>query len=414
MINIELLQALFIALALGALVGLEREYARHRKRGHDFAGIRTFPLIALFGALAAYLGEVLSLWILIISILLMGVLVILAYYSISSHSRVHLGATSEVAAFLTFFVGILCYNREYTLAAVIAVVMTLILYARSVLHSLAEKISKEELASTLKFAVIALVVLPFLPNEGYGPYGLFNPYIFWLVVVFVLGVGFFGYIMLKWMREKGILLEGFFGGLVSSVVVTSNFAERSRKERKIVQTLIVGAVIANAVMFARMLFLVFAFNQELFYEIVIPMLVLMAVSGIFSYLLLKKMEKTEGKLVLGSPFRFVAALKFSLLFVGVMALIKIAEIYLPYQGVYLISFLSGLVNVDAITVSLSQYSGNGMALEIAKNGLLIAALANVAVKGGIAYWMGERKNFGRTIAVFFAALIVLGCVFFFL
>ena len=171
--DLAILQNFLIALALGALIGLEREYARFRKRGHDYAGIRTFPLIALFGALSAYLGELISLWILIVGILLAGILVIVAYFVIVKGSKAHFGATSEMAGFLTFFLGVLAYYGEITFAVVLAVAITIILYARSMLHHFAEKMKKREMADTLKFAVIAFVILPFLNDILYSPFGIF-------------------------------------------------------------------------------------------------------------------------------------------------------------------------------------------------------------------------------------------------
>src|SRR3989338_29527 len=211
MVEFTFLQNFMIALALGALIGLEREYARYKKRGHDYAGIRTFPLIALFGALAAYFGEIISVWVLLGSMGLMGVLIIVSYFADVETSRKYHGATSEVAGFITFFVGVLCYYQEFTFAAFISIVMTLILYARSMLHKFAEHMKKKELADTLKFAVIAFVILPFLPDTYYGPYEIFNPYITWLMVVFVSAISFAGYIAMKWLSERGLTLAGMLG-----------------------------------------------------------------------------------------------------------------------------------------------------------------------------------------------------------
>ena len=144
MVEFTFLQNFMVALALGALIGLEREYARYKKRGHDYAGIRSFPLISLFGALAAYFGEVISIWVLLSSMILMGVLIIISYFADVETSRKYHGATSEVAGFITFFIGVLCYYGEYTFAAFVAIVMTIILYARSMLHHFAEHIKKKE------------------------------------------------------------------------------------------------------------------------------------------------------------------------------------------------------------------------------------------------------------------------------
>ena len=144
MVEMAVIQNFIIALALGALIGLEREYARIRKRGHDYAGIRTFPLISLFGALAAYFGETIDIWIFIVSILLVGIVIGIAYFKIIGKDRKHVGATSEMAGFLTFFMGALAYYGEINLAVTLAIIMTIILYSRSMLHNFAKHIQKKE------------------------------------------------------------------------------------------------------------------------------------------------------------------------------------------------------------------------------------------------------------------------------
>ena len=407
--DLMVLQSFLIALALGALIGLEREYARYKKRGHDYAGIRTFPLISLFGALSAYMGILISPWILIVGIILMGALIVIAYFSVAGHTRVYTGATSEVAGFLAFFLGVLVYYGEISLAVILTVVITVILYARSLLHHFAKRIKKEEMADTLKFIVIAFVILPLLPNQSYGPLELFNPYIFWLMVVFISGIGFVGYVLMKWFGEKGIVLSGILGGLVSSTAVTSSFAERSLKEKKIYRTLVLGVILANTIMFIRILIEVSVINSALLMKLILPLGILILICVVFSYFLWKRSSPIKGgEMKLKSPFTLGPALKFGVIFAAILALVKVAEVYLASSGVYLVSFISGLADVDAITVSLSQLTRTTLDLETAKIGIVLAALTNVGVKGGIAYFFGERKNFGRIILGFYIALIVLG------
>jgi uncharacterized membrane protein (DUF4010 family) len=406
--ELNILQNFLIALALGALIGLEREYARFKKRGHDYAGIRTFPLIALFGALSAYLGELISPWVLIVGILLAGILVIVAYFMIVKGSKTHFSATSEMAGFLTFFLGVLAYYNEIKFAIILAVAITIILYARSMLHHFAEKIKKQEMADTLKFAVIAFVILPLLPNQGYGPHEMFNPYVIWLMVVFISGIGFAGYVLMKWFGEKGIELAGILGGLVSSTAVTSSFAARSKKEKKIYLSLVLGVILANTIMFIRILIEVFVINRELLPKVIGPISILIVVCTIFSYLLWRKAKDAKGKVELSSPFTLGPALKFGAFFAVILALVKLADVYLSSRGVYLVSFISGFADVDAITVSLSQLAKTTLSLETARNGIVLAALTNVGVKGGIAYIFGDRKKFGKIILAFYIVLILLG------
>src|SRR3989338_7964578 len=147
--EIILIRNFLIALALGSVIGLEREYARYLKKGHDFAGIRTFPLISLFGALAAYLGDKYTPWVFIVSTGIMGVLIILAYFALSHEKKEHhFGTTSEVAAFLTFFIGAISYYGEILLAVSLTIAITIILYARSFLYNLAERMKPKEIEDT--------------------------------------------------------------------------------------------------------------------------------------------------------------------------------------------------------------------------------------------------------------------------
>jgi len=410
MVDVTLLQNFLVALALGILIGLEREYASYKKKGHDYAGIRTFPLIALFGALSAYFADLISPWILVANIILIGALIVVYYYAASVKQNTTQGATSEIAGFLAFFIGVLCYHSELNFAIALAVVITVILFAKNVLHQFAKRIKAKELRSTLLFAVIAFVILPFLPNQAYGPFGIFNPYVIWLMVVFISGISFVGYILMKWFGERGIELAGIFGGLVSSTAVTTSFAERSKKEKKIMFPLLLGVVLANGIMFIRILIEVFVLNRELFWQLLLPLGILAVMSTIFAYFIWRKSSKVKGNVELSSPFTLGPALKFGAFFAIILALVKIADVYLSTKGVYVVSLISGLADVDAITVSLSQLARGGasdLSLEIAKRGIMIAALTNVAVKGGIAMMFGS-KGFGKHVLLLFAVLIGVG------
>jgi len=405
MIEIVLMQRFFIALALGLLIGLEREYARYKERGHEYAGIRTFPLITLFGALAAFLGELISIWILLLGMLLVGILIIVAYFGVKD--KKHIGATTEIAGLLAFFIGVLTYYGEISFAVILTIIIAVILYARSMLHHFAQHISQKELGSTLAFAVIVFIILPFLPDQGYGPYNLFNPHFIWLMVILISGIGFIGYALMKWYGEKGIVLAGLLGGIVSSTATTISFAQRSMKEVKVYPTLVLGVLLANAVMFIRVLIEIFVINRSLLSKMLLPMLGLAVLTFVFSYFLWKKSKKIKGKIELGTPLALKPAIQFAVIFAFILALVKLANIYLSSKGVYLVSFLSGFADVDAVTLSLSQLAKTELAENIARDGILIAVLTNVAVKGGIAYWLGG-KEFGKAVVGYFAVLIVVG------
>lgn len=407
MFEFELLKNFLIALALGILIGLEREYSQAKGKYTSFAGIRTFPLISLAGALLAYFSQLFTSWLFLAGFLIFSALVIVAYYTSSLKSHYH-GLTTAMAALITFFLGGLALSGQTLLAVTLAVTITLLLFARTFLHHFAKKIQKKELFDTLKFAVIAFVILPFLPNKGYGPLEIFNPFIIWLMVVFISGISFVGYILMKMFGERGLELTGIFGGLLSSTATTTSFAARSKKETKIAPALALGVILANSIMFFRILIVVFVINRNLFFPLLLPMGVLALVSLLFAYLLLKKTKPVKNpKIELRSPFTLGPALKFAAFFALILALAKIANTYFASEGIYLVSLLSGLADVDATTLSLSQLAQNGLAETIAYQGIILATLTNIAVKGGIAYFFGS-KPFGRIVLAFFSFLILLG------
>jgi len=416
MVEFTFLQNFMIALALGALIGLEREYARYKKRGHDYAGIRTFPLISLFGALAAYFGDIISPWVLLGSMVLVGVLIIISYFVGVEMSRKYHGATSEVAGFITFFVGVLCYYGEYTFAAFIAIVMTIILYARSILHNFAEHIKKKELADTLKFAVVAFIILPFLPDKGYGPYELFNPYLVWVIVVFVSGISFAGYFLMKWFGEKGLTLTAILGGIASSTVLTTSFAQRSKKESVLFQVLALGVIIANGIMLLRVLFLLFFLNSDVYIKILIPFVLLEGVLGVAGYILWRKIAPAKHEklhhLELESPFTFLPALKFALIFSSVLALTKLAGIYFADKGVYVISLISGFFDMDTVVISMAKLVGTTITAEVASRSIVLAVITNTLFKGGIAYTLGG-KDFRTIVLIVFGIEIIVATLLWF-
>lgn len=405
MIDAFLIQRFLLALALGALVGLEREYARHRKKGHQFAGIRTFPLIALFGALSAYFGDTVSPFLLLMGMFLVGILIIVAYFRITD--RMHVGATSEIAGFIVFLIGVLVYKNELVLGIILAIVITLILYARSILHNFAQHIKEQELSATLKFAVIAFLILPLLPNKEFGPFGLFNPFLIWLMVVFISGISLIGYVLLKWIGEKGFVLTGLLGGLTSSTATIISFAEQSKQQKKHYRALATGVIAANGMMLLRTLIVATVLNPALFPLLVIPVGILLLLTVLLGYITWSKTVSSTKKITLNSPFTVKPALQFGLLFAIIIALIKIVYYYFSSQGVYVLSFLSGVADMDAITISLAQISKESLLSTIAVKGIMVAVLTSIAVKGGIAYWTGERK-FRNIVAGVFMVLIIVG------
>ncbi len=278
------------------------------------------------------------------------------------------------------------------------------------------RLKNQEIKSTLVFALIAFVILPMLPNQAYGPFGAFNPYLIWLMVVFICGISFLSYVAIKLFGVKrGIGLTGFFAGLISSTALAFDFADQSKQNRGIVDPYVFAVLIASSAMFFRVLIEVAVLSEDLFAKIVLPMSVMGAV-GIFSaiYVWIKKRDgrevehKIKEKLIkMKTPFSLVSALKFGLLFGVVLFIAHAALALLGDRGLYITSVLSGLFDVDAITISIiNLINEGGVSLHIGSVGVVLAAMVNTFTKAMIFIFLGNRRV---ALKIFSAFCLMLAC-----
>ncbi len=398
-----------VALAIGALVGLERE---RKSKETDFAGIRTFIFIALLGILSGYLSQIFP-YFFLIAFTGLSILVALSYW-VSTRDKGDVGLTTEVAALLTFSLGLMCFWGEgYKLAPILAIIITTILASKPVLHSLARKISQEEMISTLKFLIIAFVILPLLPNETMGPWQIFNPYQVWLMVVFISGISYAGYILMKIVGpERGIGITGILGGLVSSTAVVTAMAARVKESELLLKAAVFAAVVASSMMFLRVFFEVLVVNSSLIPLLAAPMII-MGVLGIFLGVLVWRssmVKKMDSEVKLKNPFSLRPALIFGALFVAIIFISNLANIYFGSRGVYIASIISGVADVDAITISMALLAQNGTISSItAVTAITLASISNTVVKFGIALFLGTR-SFGKNVGALFAIIIAAGLI----
>lgn len=382
----ELLVNFGIALGLGALIGLEREYTQMQRGGsRGWGGVRTFPLIALLGALIGFFSEKYSVSLAAIGFSAVAALIIISHYVFAS-KRERIGITSEVAGMVTFFVGTLSYLGMFVLAVAVTVIMTLLLYHRFELHRFAERMKAEELYSTIKFALIAFVILPILPDKAYGPFELFNPYKVWLLVVLVSAISFIGYILVKWIGTRGSQLAAFLGGFVSSTATTLSILSEKEKARGYSSALF-RVLVSNAAMIIKILVLVFIVKRAVFIGLLGPlglMLLGTLVAGFFLY------EKApSSKLELRSPFTLKPALEFAGMFSVVLFLVKLATFYYGHNGIYAITFISGLVDADSTVLSTLQLTTDNF-VATAATAAVLAVVANTITKVGWAFAFGQR------------------------
>jgi uncharacterized membrane protein (DUF4010 family) len=409
MFDLDLALRLGAALGLGLLLGLERE----RKRDAEllFGGVRTFALIALLGAVGAFLQRELNQeWLVLAAFLAVSALVVVSYTTTAA--RGELGITTEITALLAFIVGALCGWDRVGVASVATVVCLLLLTLKEYLHRLARRVELEDVEATLKFAVISVIILPLLPNEAFGPAPLnvINPYKIWLMVVLIAGLNFLGYVLVKVLgNEHGLLVTGILGGLVSSTAVTLSFSQRSRQEPDMSSAFVLAIMSAWTIMFLRVVVMVGLVNLPLAVVLGLPLGLMAGAGALVSLVLWRRTRSRETGVVTAgaNPFELGEAIKFGLLFGVVTVVAKAAEVYLGETGLYLAGAVAGLTDVDAISLSMANFAvAEPENLEIAARTIVIAVLSNTLVKAGMAVFLGTPALRRTLLAATFLILIV--------
>ena len=403
----ELFLHFAVALAIGLLIGVERGWqTREFEEGTRIAGIRTFALLSVLGGLWALMGEILGEMLLGFSFLAVVAIMVISYIG-NLRSPKDASITTIVAAIISFTLGALAIRGYIEIASTIAVVTTVILGMKPFLHGWLRRIEAQDLQATYKLLLISVVLLPVLPNQGYGPWEIINPYQTWWMVVLIAGLSFVGYIAIKFAgASRGILLTGFLGGIVSSTATTVNLSRfyRSLHSRHLLSA---GIIIATATMYPRILIEVAVVNHALLPLLVWPVLFMAACSALFLVWFWKKRENTENDtaMVLANPFQLGQAIQFGLLLTAVLVLAKAFNIWFGDQGIYTVAVISGLGDVDAITLSLANMAKAGLADHVSVRGIVLAIISNTVVKGGLVACIAGWPMF-RSMIPFYLFLIL--------
>lgn len=420
-----------IAIFLGALIGMQREFTQQKEHFTRFAGLRTFILITFFGAILGYLGGNFNSLPVIIGLAGIVLFASLSYVLTFLKFKVTTIIT-EVSSVMAFILGAMCTTGYFEIAIIFGILITAFLAFKEKLHGLIKKMNKKEIFGVIKFAIISLVILPILPNKDFSPldipglgeilknFGLktdflaqlnvFNFYNIWLMIILVAGISFFGYFLVKVIdSKKGHGLMGIIGGIVSSTAVTLSMSKDS-KGKKRVSPYVLATIVAMSIMFLRILFEVAIINSKLLSTLFIPMIAMFGL-GIFAslYFLRKKEPKSKvNEVKFEQPFAIVPAIKFGLFFLFVLLISKIGQILFGHFGIYGASILSGLADVDAITLSMSSLSRDGIITGVvASTSIIFAAVSNTLVKMGMAFFLGDKK-FGKTIVGIFTIILIIG------
>lgn len=417
-LDLPFLTQLAYAIGVGILVGLERTVAvvaatpkpddplatlADGQSATEAMGVRTFAVLSLVGFGSALAGEQLAA-LAAVGLVGAGALVFASYLR---SPRDLSGITTEAAAMGTVLLGFLCRYRPHE-AGVVALVLTVLLASKRFTWETARRMRRVELTDTLKFLVVLLIVLPILPNEALDPWGAFNPRKVGLLVVLISGVSFVGYFLTRiFGARRGLGLTGVLGGLTSSTAVTAAMAADAREQPNLRAICAFSAIIANTTMFVRVLVVVAVIDLPLA-EALGPSLGAMAGVALVAAVLLWLRAGTsgagaEGHVKLKNPFSVTPALKFAAFFVAILFAVRYAQATWGDQGLFLAAGLSGLADVDAITLSVAEQArGALLPRDVGALGITIAVVSNGIVKTGIAFYSG-RLRFGLIVG---AALLL--------
>jgi uncharacterized membrane protein (DUF4010 family) len=426
----------FIAVIFcGAFVGMEREFGKWRREdagpelpeSGNLAGIRTHTLVAILGAVARVLDRETAVapWTTCVGLAVTALFAVSAY-GVRAVRSGRYGMTSVPTLLLTYGLGALCLSGQRPLAVALAVVVTAILAFKVPLHSFVRALTQQEVLAAVKFALLALVLLPVLPDQDYGPgdwpwlaerlqafavpaatlarLALFNPYRLWLIVVVISGLGFVGYVLVRLLGPgRGLLLTGLAGGLVSSTSVTLAMAERSRTAPQWRHSIVAAVLAACAAMSVRVFLIAVVLYGGLLVPLGPPLGALMLANVIIAIWLSRRADRAvhQEPMQVGTPLALGPALRLAGLIVLVRLLSEVATFAIGDAGLFVMAVLSGGVDVDPITVTTGQQAaasriGDGFATGV----ICTAVAANTVVKGLLMLWTAERA----TARVAFAAM----------
>ena len=400
--GIETLPQFITSLAIGLLIGLERE-----RNPSARAGLRTFALVAMFGTLAALLSTRLGTpWLLIAGLLAVAGMIIAAYRNKPAEEG-DPGTTTVIALLLCYGLGAMIWYGLAKLAVMLAIAVTALLYFKPELRGISQRLTRSDLVAVLQFSVLTFIVLPILPDQNYGPYDAFNPHQAWLMVVLISGISLAGYTALHVVGTRyGAPLLGFLGGLVSSTATTLLYARNSRRNPAMSKLAASVIVIASMVVLLRLLVL----SAVVAYDALSGLLPVLAGGFLFGLVVAlynwRRMDRVTDLNIpeTSNPAELRTALGFGLLYVIVLLGAAWMQDFAGSRGLYMVALVSGLTDVDAITLSsLRLFNLGQLSQHQAATSIALAFVANLAFKFGMVIFIGG-KNLARYVATGFVAM----------
>jgi uncharacterized membrane protein (DUF4010 family) len=389
---------LAVALGLGLLVGLQRERVEPA-----VAGIRTFALITLFGAVSAQLAKTYGGWILVIGFLATAALMVFGNLVRLQTKDPDPGQTTSFAALIMYGLGAWVVTGSMVVPVVLAGAVVVLLHLREPLHELVGRIGPKDLRAIMQFVLIALVILPILPDRDMGPYGVLNPQQIWWMVVLIVGLSLAGYVAYKLFgAEAGTVLAGILGGLISSTATTASYARRSKETGNLSRLAALVIVIASAVVYLRVLVEIAAVAPSKFGALAAPIGVMLGVKVLVAGVAWFSgrhgvTEPPEQE----NPAELKTAILFGVLYAAVLLAVAWARDWFGTAGLYTVAAISGLTDMDAITLSTSRLvQASRLDPDTGWRAILLASLANLGFKAGVVAVLGSRALLGRVLVLF--------------
>jgi uncharacterized membrane protein (DUF4010 family) len=401
---------LLISLGIGLILGLEREYDK-LKEEQGFAGIRTFPIVAIIGFILGNLTTAYTPWLVIIIAAAFLLFLALSHLSIVQ-KHLMTGITTNLALFATLILGVMVANHLHKEAVATAVIVVTLLSLKTTFNTFIKNITSEELFAFIKFSIIALLILPFLPNQKYGPEGLLNPFEIGAIIVIVSFLNFIGYFLVKYVgSRRGILLTAILGGLISSTAVSWIYASRSKESPELSKQYAAGIIIASAIMFPRLAILAYIFNNAIVSYLAIPFTILTLICLISALMLIKKdKEVVKTDINLGNPLNIWNALGFGAIYVVILFAVFYGNQFFGESGLYYSALIAGLADTDAITISMAKFGSLEEKLALATNVIITATISNMIVKLGITYFKGSKKTV-KLVMLIFGTVVIVGITY---
>ena len=407
MATLPIFEDLGISLLLGLLVGLQRQHVQS-----PLGGIRTFPLVTVFGTVCALLAATYGGWV--VGIGLMGVVATAVVGKVTNPDQGddHTGLTTAVAMPLMYAVGAYLVNGDWSVAVAVGGTVAILLEMKLQLHGLVARLGDADIKAIMQFVLISFIILPVLPNQTYGWYDVLNPREIWWMVVLVVAMSLGGYIVWKFFgQHAGTVLGGILGGTISSTATAVSFARRSRLAPSSVRAASTVIMISTTVSFVRVAIEMAVVGHVAMLKAVVPLAVLI-VSGLFLCLFewLGSRKEAEAISQQTNPTELKSALVFGTLYAIILFAVAATKVHFERTGLFVVAALSGLTDMDAITLSTSRMVSAGrLTADTGWKVIISAVMANLIFKAALVAMLGDRKLFIR-VAILFGILIIVGGV----